>query len=371
MDAPFSTTLGISAIATYEPPWRLSNDWFGGAISRKFVHHTGIETRGISAEDEVTMAVRATRNLQREVSCDLRDCAAVIFASPSFVPVTVAGKHLGHQRFDEEPIQSAARRFVRRMGISECFVAGINWFCSGYSKALCIACRRLLSRQTLDRDQYVLIVTASRISRITDFSCKQTGALFGDMATVTLVARTDSQKFPVRFVIRYADAEKQSAGRSFFDFQLRENVLLPSLDGGQNRASQRLVFSLDGMGIADVAPRAMSGAVAKALQASHIRPEEVRFVVPHQAGTGIVRFTGMKLEELGIHGTVINGLTKHIGNVSSCSVPYALKQNWDTLHGTIACPTAAVGAPGKPEILQGCTLLIGRRPLDRIVKPAA
>lgn len=371
MVAPFSAKLGISAIATYEPPWRLSNDWFGSSISRKFVHHTGIETRGISTEDEVTMGVRATRNLQSEVGCDLRDCAAVIFASPSFVPLTFAGKHLGHRRFYEEPIQSAARRFVLRMGISECFVAGINWFCSGYSKALSIAYRRLLHGRTLDRDQYVLIVTASRISRITDFGCKQTGALFGDMATVTLLARTDSQKYPVHFVIRYAGAEKQSAGGSFFDYQFRENVLLPALDGGQDRAPQRLVFSLDGMGIADVAPRAMSGALAKALQASHIRPEEVRFVVPHQAGTGIVRFTGMKLDELGIRGTLINGLTKDVGNVSSCSVPYALKQNWDRLHGTIACPTAAVGAPRKAETLQGCTLLCGTHYHDRMMKPAA
>jgi 3-oxoacyl-[acyl-carrier-protein] synthase III len=148
-------------------------------------------------------------------------------------------------------------------------------------------------------------------------------------------------------------------------------VLLPAPDGGQERASQRLVFSLDGMGIAEAAPRAMSGALEKALQASNIGPEEVRLVIPHQAGAGIVRFTGMKLEELGIRGTLINGLTKNVGNVSSCSIPYALKQHWDQLHGTIACPTAAVGAPGKAETLQGCTLLCGTRHHDRMVRRVA
>jgi len=335
------------------------------------VHHTGIESRAISSEDEVTMAVRAIKNLQREVGCDLQDCAAVIFASPSFVPISVAGRYLSPERLHEERLQSAARQLVRRLGISDCCTAGINWFCSGYSKALSMASRRLLPGGTLDRDRYVLILTVSRISRITDFGCKQTGALFGDMATATLVSRTDSQKYPAHFAIRYAGAEKLRADGVFFDFQLRENVLLPRLDGGQDHASQRLVFSLDGMGIADAAPRAMAGALAKALQATGTQPDEVRFVVPHQAGTGIVRFTGMKLEELGIRGEVINGLTKNIGNVSSCSIPYALKRYWNKLQGTIACPTAAVGAPGQPEVLQGCTLLRATPHHERLAKAAA
>jgi hypothetical protein len=83
----------------------------------------------------------------------------------------------------------------------------------------------------------------------------------------------------------------------------------------------------------------------------------VRFVVPHQAGAGIVRFTGMKLEEYGVGGELINGLTRHTGNVSACSIPHALKETWSRLTGVVACPSAAVGSPGKPEVLHGCILL--------------
>ena len=132
---------------------------------------------------------------------------------------------------------------------------------------------------------------------------------------------------------------------------------LPSLKGGKTRTSQRLVFSLDGMGIADAAPRAMSSAVGQALQAKRLRPEDVRYVIPHQAGTSIVRLATMKLEQLGIRGEVVNGLTSQVGNVSSSSIPYAFKQMWNRLEGTIACPTAAVGTPGKAEVSQGCILL--------------
>jgi hypothetical protein len=40
---------------------------------------------------------------------------------------------------------------------------------------------------------------------------------------------------------------------------------------------------------------------------------------------GIDRFTTMKLEEIGVRGATINGLTSEVGNDSPCSIPYALK----------------------------------------------
>ena len=97
MDETSTSGLGISAIATYEPPWVLGNEWFGDTIPRKFVHHTGIESRPISLEDEVTMGVRVVRNLQRETGCDLNDCAALVFVSPSFVPPSVARRYLDEE----------------------------------------------------------------------------------------------------------------------------------------------------------------------------------------------------------------------------------------------------------------------------------
>ena len=357
MDNAFSKSIGISAIATYEPTWVLGNDWFEGTIPRKFVQHTGTQSRPISWHDEVTMGIRAVDNLQRDSGCDLRDCAAMIFASPSFVPLNVARKYLDPQRARQERLMRAAHALGTQLNIPHCPVYALNWFCSGYAKALAVVQRQIVPMLGLGQNQFVLVVTASRISRITDYGCPQTGPLFGDMATATLLSRLDSPKYPVHFKLLHAHAEKQSAAGVFFDFALRENVLSPSLNGGKTRMSERLVFSLDGMGIADAAPRAMSSAVTKALHARGLRPEDVRFVVPHQAGTSIVRLATMKLEQLGIRAEVVNGLTSHVGNVSSCSIPYALKQIWNRLEGLIACPTAAVGAPGKAEVSQGCILL--------------
>jgi 3-oxoacyl-[acyl-carrier-protein] synthase-3 len=371
MDDTTNCRAGISAISIYQPPWVLGNDWFGESIPRKFVHHTGIEARTVSHDDEVTMAVRAVRVLQAEVGCDLRDCAALVFVSPSFIPLPVARRHLGEERARQERLRQAARQVVRRLGVPTCRATGLNWFCSGYSRALDLVTRRLLPRLKLSANQFALVVTASRISRITDYACKQTGALFGDLATATLVAPANSTRHPPHFEVFYARAEKQKADGVFFDFHLRENVLAPVEGGGRTVDPQRLVFSLDGMGIADIAPRAMAGALADSLAATGLQPSDVRFVIPHQAGAGIVRLTAMKVEQLGVGGEVINGLTSRVGNVSSGSIPYGLKQHWSRLTGVIACPSAAVGSPGLAQVSQGCILLRATSLHDRIARRAA
>ena len=163
----------------------------------------------------------------------------------------------------------------------------------------------------------------------------------------------------------YAGAERRPADGVFFDFQMRENVVVPRPDGGRAVEPRRLVFSMDMMGLGDGAPRAMAAAAAKALAAADIDPADVDFVVPHQAGTSVVALAAMKLEELGVRAEVINGLTREVGNISSSSVPYALTRNWGRLHGTIVCPTAAVGQPGSASLTQGCIILRATRSAPR------
>lgn len=349
--------IGISAVALHQPGWSLDNEWFTGTIPRKFVHHTGIHSRLISEEDEVTMAVRAAENLQHETGCDFENCAGLVFASPSFIPRSVARHYLHGQRLKRENLRRAAKMFARRMLLPDCPLFAINWFCSGYSKALEIVQRRMLPSINLRQDQFVLVVNTNRISRITDFGCQQTSALFGDLATATMLARDDSARYPTHFSLVHARAIKRPADGAYFQFHVRENVPLPQKDGTRRLSGKRLVFSLDGMGVADTAPRAMADEINTALTTANIPADQVQFVVPHQAGAGIVRLATMKIEALGIRGEVVNGLTAEIGNVSSCSIPYALRSQWDRLEGLIACPTAAVGRPGIAEMSQGCILL--------------
>lgn len=350
-------TLGIAAIAIHQPECRLPNEWFGEAMPRKFGKHTGIQARGVSFDDEVSMAVESIAQLQRQTGCRLDDCRGLIFVSPSLIPPSVASRFLSVDAARRERPADAARRLAARAGLTDARVFGLNWFCCGYSRALSVVQRRLAGTLPLADEEFLLVVVANRISRITDYGCGQTGGLFGDMATATLVSGAKSRRHPVHFELLHAHAGRQPAERPYFDFQLRHDVPVPLPDGSREQVAERLVYSLDGMGIAETAPRAMSAAVAEALATGGIPADELRYVVPHQAGEGIVRFTGMQLEGLGIETELVNGLTRHTGNTSACSVPHALHHEWDRLTGLIACPTAAVGAPGRAEVLEGCVLL--------------
>ena len=354
---PVSTSrLGIASIAIHEPTCPIPNAWFAESMPRKFSRHTGIESRRVSFDDELEMAVKAVGQLKRETGCDLADCRGLVVVSPSLIPPPVAWRQLTPEAARRERPGELARGVSRRLGLSARTI-GLNWFCCGYSRALEVVQRRWAPRLGLADEEFVLVVVANRISRITDYGCGQTGGLFGDMASATLVAPLASRRHPVHFELLHAAARRQPAERPFFNFHRREGVPAPRPDGGRETAGERLVYSIDGMGIAEAAPRAMSAAVSSALEAEGIEGERLRFVVPHQAGAGIVRFTGMQLEGLGIEAELVNGLTRHTGNVSACSLPHAIRHEWDRLDGLIACPTAAVGAPGRAELLEGCLLL--------------
>ena len=349
-------SIGISAISTFRPPWQLPNEWYE-SIPRKFVKHTGILSRPVSAEDEVSLAVHATENLIQETGCDLDQCAAVVFTSPSFVPMMFARKHMDVHQARREQLNRAARRFVNKLEIQPRRVMATNTFCAGYARALAIVLDKINPVIDLQPNEFIMVVTSSRISRITDYSCRETGALFGDFSTATLISRIDSEQYPVHFELLDAKVERKPTNRPFFRFSCREQVLTPTVDGGQRREPHRIVFSLDGMGIADIAPRAMACAASEMAEDAGWEPENIQHIVPHQAGFAIVRLAEMKLRDTGFTGEVINGMTSDVGNVSSGSIPYTLNRLWTELDGNILCPVASVGPPEKNAVAQGCIAL--------------
>jgi 3-oxoacyl-[acyl-carrier-protein] synthase III len=326
-------------------------------MPRKFVKQTGFCKRSVSTEDEVALAVHASENLIRESGCDMRNCAGVIFTSPSFVPMHFAHQYLSAQKARNEQLNRAADRYVKRMNIQPRRVAATNTFCAGFAKALSIIKYKFGPSIGLQPDEFILVLTSSCISRITDYSCQHTAGLFGDMATATIVSRSDSKKYPIQFELLDAIVEKKPTNRPFFDFACRHQVLCPAHNGGKRFDDERVVFTLDGMGIADSASRAMAIAACEMLDVAGFRPENVQYVVPHQAGLAIVRLTEMKLREAGFTCEVVNGLTSEIGNASSGSIPFALSKKWQRLDGNILCPVGSVGPPGKSVVFQGCIAL--------------
>jgi 3-oxoacyl-[acyl-carrier-protein] synthase-3 len=268
----------------------------------------------------------------------------------------VAHRFLPREQALNEQLGRAAWRLVEDLAMRPRRVLAINSFCCGFVRAMQLASEKLAPACAPHRNEFLLVVTASRISRITNYACPQTAPLFGDLATASLVSRTDSYRYPARLELAAAGMQRIAVNRPYFDFIEVQDAVKPSRDGGVQHQERRVVFSMDGMGVADHAPRAMAHATEAALAQCGMASEDVDLVVPHQAGEGIVRFTEMKLRQSGIESEVVNGLTSELGNVSSGSIPLALKHLWDRLEGNLVCPAAAVGPPGKPFMYQGCAV---------------
>ena len=157
-----------------------------------------------------------------------------------------------------------------------------------------------------------------------------------------------------------AEAEICPANGVFFDYHLRRTCRFPRRRRPERGATAAGLLA-QRHGDRRCRPAGDGRGAEKSLRPLTCDPKDVSFVVPHQAGSGIVRLAAMQLEGLGVGGEVINGLTREVANISSSSVPYAMKRQWDRLDGIVLCPTAGVGNPGEATVTRGCVILRATR----------
>ncbi|HKD38176.1 MAG TPA: hypothetical protein VKB78_15290 [Pirellulales bacterium] len=416
----------------------LPNAWFEsrGIIGRKFVAHTGILSRGISFLAEQEMALRATENLKLQTGFDANDCAGLVLSSSSLVPSDQPDWRLDclralgrwedlHTRIapatglppellrslewndefkdwqgvrrlaiqiglGEEQLRELEHNYLRDLGSLEdtaiavareislppTHVRGLNWGCSGYVRAWQTLEDELLPMSRATPEQFFLLVTVGRTSKFTDFGAADTGALFGDFATATLITHRENPVHPPRLMLRHAStalAETRSLspdaallGEALFDYERRTDVLAPTPGGGDRRVPERLCWTMDGVGVLYAAGPAMSGAVGRALDGLQAGVAEIEWLLGHQPGRKVMERAAGGLRQEGYRGQLPFDLTATTGNISCSSIPHALVTHWDQLDGLIACPAIGMYAPASRFMSQGClvfeTVAAPRRP---------
>lgn len=422
--------IGIAAIGIYEPArheLRLTNEWFQqrGVVGKRFAVNTGVQERGISFMSERAMAMRAVAALQQRTTLDLRRSAGVVLSSCSLVPETAdwrkhcvralgdwqslnetIGPLLGIPRetlqawqwsdklLDEETLRAAARAIgmtddqmalvartymqkfgsldetvravAAAVGVSAEQARGVNSGCCGYVKGWEAIETELFDLLAAGRDRFVLLLTASRHSKFIDFGASDTGALFGDFATATLVTRADHPTSPARLILRQQTAALPEARALspegvrgtgvLFDYQHRTNVLRPEPDGSDGRDAERICWTMDGAGVIYAATPAFLGAMEHAVVRSGKRYEDLAWCLGHQPGEKLAHRATGGLRERGYRGELPAGLTRETGNITCSSIPYALHCYWDRLQGIVACPAMGMHAPGSDRMAQGCLL---------------
>ncbi len=237
---------------------------------------TGIRERRIgSSTAELAIAAGRSALAHAGVEADSVDLTILCTTTPDdSVPATSAHVHdalgLGGGAFD------------------------LNAACAGFVYGL-VTADALLSSGTASR---MLLIGAETLSRITDWTDRNTAVLFGDGAGALVLDRT-------------ADEGQLLASDLGLDGSAR-HVLRAPIGGA---------IQMDGREVFRRAVRAMVDSATRTLQRAKVRPDQVALVVPHQANIRIIQAA---CDRLGIDRSRAATVLDRTGNTSSASIPLAL-----------------------------------------------
>jgi 3-oxoacyl-[acyl-carrier-protein] synthase-3 len=258
---------------------------------------TGIKQRHIADDATATsdIAVEAARKALAEAKIGPQDLDAIIVATVT----------------PDMAFPSTACFVQKKLGASNSTAFDISAACSGFIYGLSMV-KAFIESGTY---KYVLLIGAETLSKITDWTDRNTCVLFGDGAGAMILARTD-QPTSILSVYTCADGSYDK---------------LLQLPGGGSRhpATHETVdnklhcLKMEGKEVFKVAVTKMSDAVQKALDQAHLKCNDIALFIPHQANLRIIEAIAKRLE-IPVDKVFVN-LHKY-GNMSSATVIVALDE---------------------------------------------
>ncbi|HIF92198.1 MAG: beta-ketoacyl-ACP synthase III [Myxococcales bacterium] len=239
------------------------------------VERTGIRERRIG-DSTGELAIAAGRRALQRANVDASSIELTILATTTpdqTVPATSAHVHealaLGGGAFD------------------------LNAACSGFVYGL-VTANALLDAGA----KRILLIGAETLSRITDWSDRNTAVLFGDGGGALVLERVAGEG-----QLLASDLGIDGTARSFLQSDIGAKI------------------KMDGREIFKRAVRAMVKSSEQTLKSAKVRANEVKLVVPHQAN---IRIIHAACDRLGIAQDRAAIVLDRTGNTSSASIPLAL-----------------------------------------------
>ncbi|MDI9601214.1 MAG: beta-ketoacyl-ACP synthase III [Acidobacteriota bacterium] len=264
------------------------------------VTRTGIRERRIVAEDQATsdLAIAASRKAMAHAGVEAGDIDAVIVATVSA----------------DYPFPACACLVQSALGIGG-FAFDISAGCTGWIYSLVMA-EQLVKSGGAKR---VLCIGAECLSRITDYTDRNTCVLFGDGAGAAIVEGADEEDNGILAWDLGSDGSDPS-------------ILWQPAGGSKIPASHATVDAHDhsvrmrGRDVYVFATRIMGHTCEKTLEKAGLTPDSIALLVPHQANE---RITQSARERFGMPFDRIVSNVDRYGNTSSASIPIALKESLD------------------------------------------
>ncbi|MEO0273083.1 MAG: beta-ketoacyl-ACP synthase III [candidate division WOR-3 bacterium] len=292
--------LRILAIGSYLPEKILSNADLEKMVDTSnewIIERTGIRERRIASPDESTsdLAFKAAMDALKKADIKPEELDAIIVAtaSPDYLfPATAC------------IVQSM-------LGAYNAMCFDVEAACPGFIYALEIA-RGLLN---LPNYKYVLIIGAETLSRLVDWTDRNTCVLFGDGAGAAVVTKDDSDSDVISSYMK---------GNG----EVHHLLMLPA-GGARKPASSETVknrehfIKMQGREVFKYAVTGMQEAALKTLEKAGLTADSIDWLVPHQANIRIIEATR---ERLNIDPSKVYVNIERTGNTSAASIPIALAE---------------------------------------------
>ena len=253
---------------------------------------TGICERRIAGDNEKTsdLAIKAANEAIKsaKISVDNIDLIVLATATP------------------DETFPATATRVQDGIGMTKGAAFDVQAVCTGFIYALNIADNFVRVGQA----DNVLVIGAETFSRILDWEDRTTSVLFGDGAGAVILQGLDqSRKNHIRGILSH---HLHADGR-------HHDYLF--VDGGPSSTKTVGHLRMEGREVFRHAVNNMASVLEEALAANNMLPEDIDWLVPHQANKRIIDRTAQKL---GLPPEKVVMTVDRHANTSAASVPLAL-----------------------------------------------
>ncbi len=292
----------ITGVGGYVPDYVLTNEELSRMVDTSdewITTRVGIKERRILKEEGLGssyMARKAAKQLLQKTGADPDSIDALIVSTstPDYMFPSTASIVLG------------------KLGLKHAHAFDMSCACCGFLYAMDTAAGLIQS----GRYKKIMVISAEKMSSITDYTDRQTCVLFGDGAGAVLVEATEEEG------VGYQDSFLRTDGKGlpFLHLKAGGSVCPPShftIDHHLHYLYQ------EGRNVFRHAVTDMGDDIAEVLQRNGLKAEDVDWVVPHEANLRIIEAVasraGVPLERVMIN-------IEHYGNTSSATIPLAL---WD------------------------------------------
>jgi 3-oxoacyl-[acyl-carrier-protein] synthase-3 len=262
----------------------------------EIVRLTGIRERRHATDDEsaTALAAVAARKALDQAGMDVSQIDGIIMAT--LLP--------------DQPVPSMASALAKLLGRPRVFAFDLNAACAGWLYALEVG-RSFIRSGTAKN---LLVVTAELLSRITNPQDQNTAFLFGDGAGAAILTGTDSGHRLHRIGIsgnadQYDSIQRIGGGA-------RNPV--PDSTGCD---LDTFYLQMNGPAVFKHATIAFSEQINDTLARENLRPDDIAWIVPHQANERILRAVSKRV---GIPFDKFVVTISQFGNTSAASVSMAL-----------------------------------------------